>query len=276
MLWTDFAPTRILGNREKKGNALMRLQGRVAIITGAAGGIGAAVARRFAAEGADLCLAGRRGCAAVAAELGQTGRRVIDVQTDVTDRTANQAMVTRALEVFGRVDILVTVAGVVSQGNAETLAEAEWDRVINVNLKGVFRSCQAVIPTMRAAGYGRIVNIGSLLAKNGGNPRPWIDRKEQERAGNVAYGAAKAGVHALTLFLAKELSADNITVNCVAPGPIASAMTVNLPDSFKSLLPVGRLGRPAEVADAVAYLAGEQAAFTTGEILDVNGGAWID
>ena len=276
MLWTDFAPTRILGNREKKGNALMRLQGRVAIITGAAGGIGAAVARRFAAEGADLCLAGRRGCAAVAAELGQTGRRVIDVQTDVTDRTANQAMVARALEAFGRVDILVTVAGVVSQGNAETLAEAEWDRVINVNLKGVFLSCQAVIPTMRAAGYGRIVNIGSLLAKNGGNPRPWIDRKEQERAGNVAYGAAKAGVHALTLFLAKELSADNITVNCVAPGPIASAMTVNLPDSFKSLLPVGRLGRPEEVADAVAYLAGEQAAFTTGEILDVNGGAWID
>lgn len=254
----------------------MRLQGRVAIVTGAAGGIGAAVARRFAAEGADLCLAGRRGCAAIAEELSGSGRRIIDIQTDVTSKAANQRMVQATLDAFGKVDILVAVAGVVSQGNAETLAEAEWDRVMAVNLKGVFLSCQAVIPAMRAARYGRIVTIGSLLAKNGGNPRPWIDRKEQERAGNVAYGAAKAGVHAITLFLAKELAADNITVNCVAPGPIASAMTVNLPDSFKSLLPVGRLGRADEVADAAAYLAGEQAAFTTGEILDVNGGAWID
>ena len=204
------------------------------------------------------------------------GRRAIDVRTDVTDRASVRAMVEQTLAAFGRVDILVTVAGVVSQGNAETLAEEEWDRVIDINLKGVFLSCQAVIPAMRAAGYGRIVNIGSLLAKNGGNPRPWIDRKEQERAGNIAYGAAKAGVHAITMFLAKELAADNITVNCVAPGPIASAMTTNLPDTFKSLLPVGRLGRPEEVADAVTYLAGEQASFTTGEVLDVNGGAWID
>jgi 3-oxoacyl-[acyl-carrier protein] reductase len=254
----------------------MRLLGRVAIVTGAAGGIGAAIARRFASEGADLCLAGRRGCAAVTAEVTATGRRVIDVQTDVTSKLANQAMVDRTLEEFGKVDILVTVAGVVSQGAAETLEEAEWDRVMAVNLKGVFLSCQAVIPAMRRAGYGRIINIGSLLAKNGGNPRPWIDRREQERAGNVAYGSAKAGVHAITLFLAKELSADNITVNCVAPGPIASPMTTNLPDVFKTLLPVGRLGRAEEVADAVTYLAGEQAGFTTGEILDVNGGAFID
>jgi 3-oxoacyl-[acyl-carrier protein] reductase len=258
----------------------MRLQGRAAIITGAAGGIGAAVARRFALEGADLCLAGRRGCADLAAELSAerapAGRRVIDVPTDVTRKAANEAMVAATLQAFGRVDILVTVAGVVSQGNAETLAEEEWDRVMAVNLKGVFLSCQAVIPAMRAARYGRIINIGSLLAKNGGNPRPWIDRNEQTHAGNIAYGSAKAGVHAITLFLAKELSADNITVNCVAPGPIASAMTTNLPNTFKTLLPVGRLGRPEEVADAVAYLAGEQAAFTTGEILDVNGGAWID
>ncbi len=254
----------------------MRLQGRVAIVTGAAGGIGKAVALRFAAEGADLCLAGRRGCAATVAEVAAMGRKVIDVQTDVTDKAANQRMVERTLEAFGKIDILVTVAGVVSQGNAETLEEAEWDRVMAVNLKGVFLSCQAVIPAMRKARYGRIVNIGSLLAKNGGNPRPWIDRSEQDRAGNIAYGAAKAGVHAITLFLAKELSADNITVNCVAPGPIASAMTTNIPDVFKTLLPVGRLGRAEEVADAVAYLAGEQAGFTTGEILDVNGGAFID
>ncbi len=254
----------------------MRLAGRVAIITGAAGGIGGAIARRFAAEGADLCLAGRRGCADVAAEVAAAGRKVLDLTVDVTDRQSLVGMVDRTLATFGKVDILVTVAGVVSVGNAETLAEAEWDRVMAINMKGVFFSCQAVIPAMRKAGYGRIVNIGSLLAKNGGNPRPWINRADQDRAGNVAYGSAKAGVHAMTLYLAKELAAEGITVNCVAPGPIASAMTVNLPDSIKTLLPVGRLGRPEEIADAVAYLAGEQASFTTGEILDVNGGAWID
>jgi 3-oxoacyl-[acyl-carrier protein] reductase len=254
----------------------MRFQGRVALVTGAAGGIGGAVARRLAAEGADLALAGRNGCAKVAAELSATGRQVLDLTVDVASKEANRAMVAQTLDRFGRIDVLVTVAGVVSAGSAEALEEAEWDRVMAINLKGVFLSCQAVIPAMRAAKYGRIVTIGSLLAKNGGNPRPWIDRREQERAGNVAYGAAKAGVHAITLFLAKELSADNITVNCVAPGPISSAMTTNLPDTFRTLLPVGRLGRPEEVADAVCYLAGEQAAFTTGEILDVNGGAWID
>lgn len=254
----------------------MRLAGRVAIITGAAGGIGGAIARRFAAEGADLCLAGRNGCADVAAQVIAAGRKTLDLTVDVTDRLALVDMVDRTLAAFGKIDILVTVAGVVSVGNAETLAEAEWDRVIAINMKGVFFSCQAVIPAMRKAGYGRIINIGSLLAKNGGNPRPWINRADQDRAGNVAYGSAKAGVHAMTLYLAKELAADGITVNCVAPGPIASAMTVNLPDSIKTLLPVGRLGRGDEVADAVAYLAGEQASFTTGEILDVNGGAWID
>ncbi|MEI7711240.1 MAG: SDR family oxidoreductase [Rhodospirillales bacterium] len=254
----------------------MRLAGRVAIVTGAAGGIGGAIARRFAAEGADVCLAGRNGCAETAAQVVAAGRKALDLKVDVTDRLALVDMVGRTVAAFGKVDILVTVAGVVSVGNAETLAEAEWDRVVAINMKGVFFSCQAVIPTMRKAGYGRIINIGSLLAKNGGNPRPWLNRADQERAGNVAYGAAKAGVHAMTMFLAKELAADGITVNCVAPGPIASAMTTNLPDSFKALLPVGRLGRGDEVADAVAYLAGEQAGFTTGEILDVNGGAWID
>jgi 3-oxoacyl-[acyl-carrier protein] reductase len=254
----------------------MRLKERVAIITGAAGGIGGAVARRFAAEGAHLCLADRWGCVGLAEELTASGSRLIDIAMDVRDRSDILSMVERTLEAFGRVDVLVTAAGVVSTGNAETLTEAQWDRVIAVNLKGVFLSCQAVIPAMRAARYGRIVNIGSILAKNGGNPRPWLDRTEQDRAGNVAYGAAKAGVHAMTLYLAKELAADNITVNCVAPGPIVSAMTTNLPETFKAMLPVGRLGRAEEVADAVTYLAGEQASFTTGEILDVNGGAWTD
>lgn len=254
----------------------MRLQGRVAIVTGAGGVIGGAVARRFAREGADLCLAGRRSAPELAAEIQALGRRAIDVPTDVTSRDAIHAMVGRALETFGKIDILVTVAGTASRGNAQTLEEAEWDRVMAINLKGVFLCCQAVIAPMRAARYGRIVNIGSVLAKNGGNPRPWIDRAEQEHAGNAAYGASKAGVHAMSLYLAKELAADGITVNVVAPGPIASPMTTALPPSVLSQIPISRLGRGEEVADAVTYLAGEQAGWVTGEILDINGGMWGD
>jgi 3-oxoacyl-[acyl-carrier protein] reductase len=254
----------------------MRLEGKIAIVTGAGGSIGSAVARRFAREGADLCLAGRRGVADLATEIRAMGRRAIDVPTDVTSKEKNQAMVARTLEEFGRVDILVTVAGVVSAGSAEALEEAEWDRVMAINFKGVFLSCQAVIAPMRAQHYGRIINIGSLLAKNGGNPRPWIDRAEQARGGNIAYGSSKAGVHAITLYLAKELAADGVTVNAVAPGPIATKMTTNLSPSFLQQIPLGRLGTSDEVADAVAYLAGEQAAWVTGEILDINGGTWID
>lgn len=254
----------------------MRLKGKAAIVTGAAGSIGSAVARRLASEGADICLAARRGAASLKTEIEALGRRAIDVPTDVTSKAANQAMVAAALEAFGKVDILVTVAGVVSLGNAETLEEAEWDRVFTINAKGVFLSCQAVIGPMRKARVGRIINIGSLLAKNGGNPRPWIDRSEQARAGNIAYGSSKGAVHTMTLFLAKELAADGITVNAVAPGPIATGMTKALPDTVRQQIPLGRLGTPDEVADAVAYLAGDQAAWVTGEILDVNGGIWID
>ncbi|MCX7864307.1 MAG: SDR family oxidoreductase, partial [Novosphingobium sp.] len=112
--------------------------------------------------------------------------------------------------------------------------------------------------------------------KNGGNPRPWIDASEQQSAGNAAYGAAKAGVHALTLYLAKELAACGITVNAVAPGPIASPMTSTLPQALIRQIPLGRMGQASEVAAAVAWLCSEEAAFVTGEILDINGGLWMD
>jgi 3-oxoacyl-[acyl-carrier protein] reductase len=254
----------------------MRFQDRVAIITGATGGIGSAAARVLARDGADLCLADCRSPDQLAAELRQYGRRIVTLQLEMRDVHSIRAMVERTVEMLGRVDILVNVAGVTSQGPAEGLSEGEWDRVLAINLKGVFFSCQAVIGPMRRRRYGRIINIGSVLAKNGGNPRPWIDRSEQSGAANVAYGAAKAGVHAITWYLAKELAADGITVNAVAPGPIASAMTSNFPDSLRALIPLGRLGRPEEVAEAVAYLASDAAGFVTGEILDLNGGMWCD
>ena len=182
----------------------------------------------------------------------------------------------RTTAALGRLDILVNVAGVVSFGAAATLEEAEWDRVIDINLKGTFLCCQAAIPAMCAESYGRIINLGPVIGKNGDNARPWIDRSEQKRSSNVAYGAAKAGMHALTFFLARELASDGIMVNAIAPGPIASAMTTNLPQSLRALIPLGWMGRAEDVANAAVFLVGEGASFITAEILDVNGGMWAD
>ena len=254
----------------------MRLRDRVAIVTGAAGGLGSAISERFAQEGALVCLADRNSTAAAAATVRSHGGQAVEVLADVTQAASVAAMVEQALAAFGRVDILVNVAGVSSHGAAATLPEAEWDRVMNHNLKSVFLCTQAVVAPMRGRRYGRIISIGSILGKNGGNPRPWIDPAEQARAGNVAYGASKAGIHAMTFYFAKELAADGITVNVVAPGPIASPMTTNFPDTLRALIPVGRMGTATEVADAVTFLAGEAAGFVTGEVLDVNGGAWCD
>ncbi len=249
---------------------------RVALVTGAAGGIGSAVAVELARNGCDVCVVDMVSAEMTAAAVRIEGRRATVVVADASRIDAVRNMVAQCLEAHGRIDILVNVAGVLSRGSVEQLAEAEWDRVLAANLKSVFLCCQAVIAPMRGQGYGRIVNIGSVLAKNSGNPRPWIDRREQDQAANAAYGVSKAGIHALTGFLAKELASSGITVNAVAPGPIASAMTGNFPDALRALIPVGRMGTADEVAVAVAFLAGERAGFITGEVLDVNGGMWCD
>lgn len=255
---------------------MKRLVDRVAIITGASGGLGRATARRFAQEGARLCLADRVPAGEILELVRAEGASAIEVETDVTVAGSVQAMVERTLAEFGKVDVLVNIAGVSSHGASDDVDEAEWDRVLRGNLTSVFLCCKAVLPAMRERGYGRIVNMSSILGKNGGNPRPWIDPQEQKRAGNLAYGASKAGVHALTYFLAKENAHHGITVNAVAPGPIATHMTRNFPQTLKNLIPVGRMGLPEDVADAVAFLAGDSAGFITGEVMDVNGGAWTD
>ncbi len=241
----------------------------VALITGGGGMIGQAVARRLAAGGMRLALADRTAPDAVGADCRSYA-------ADLADAAQVGALVDNVLADFGRIDCLVTAAGVTSTGSFESISAEEWDRVHAINLRGVFLANQAVIAPMRRQAFGRIVNIGSVLAKNGGNPRPWIDASEQERAGNAAYGAAKAGVHAITLYLAKELAAHGITVNAVAPGPIASPMTTSFPEALVRQIPAGRMGQPDEVASAVGWLCSTEAAFITGEIIDINGGLWMD
>lgn len=255
----------------------MRFAGKKAIVTGSSGAIGRAIARAFTEEGASLGLIDIRPGEADADATPEEAARVCRYTADLSRIDELTRSIHAAIGALGGVDILVNAAGITSFGSAASLAEDEWDRVLSINLKGVFFSCQSVIDPMRRQGNGgRIINIGSLLGKNGGNARPWIDSSEQNASGNVAYGVSKAGVHALTVYLARELAPAKITVNSVAPGPIESAMTAAFPDRLKSLIPLARLGTPREVASAVLFLASDDAGFITGEILDVNGGAWAD
>ena len=251
------------------------LAGRVALVTGGAGGIGRAVCnaleqRDAKVVAADLVLP------AAAANCDFTKAPRTEVHLDVCSRAEVGALVARIDAALGGIDLLVNVAGVVSFGPAENLSEEEWDRVIRINLKGTFLCCQAVMPYMKQKRFGRIVNIGSVVGKNGGNARPWLQPEELARAANVAYGVSKAGVHAMTAFLAKEVAAFGVTVNAVAPGPIATEMTANFPESLRSLIPVGRMGAMSDVVSAILLLASADSGFITGEVLDVNGGIWCD
>jgi 3-oxoacyl-[acyl-carrier protein] reductase len=238
------------------------LTGKCALVTGASGGIGAAVARVLHAAGATVGLSGTRvdPLQALAADLGA---RAHVLPCDLSDLAAVDALARQAGDAMGAVDILVNNAGITRDGLMMRMSDADWDAVIAVNLTASFRLCRAALRPMMKARWGRIINVGSIVG-TGGNP------------GQANYAAAKAGLVGMSKSLAAEVASRNITVNTVAPGFIATAMTDKLTDDQKARLmadiPAGRMGTAEEVAAAVLYLASPEAAYVTGATLHVNGG----
>lgn len=244
----------------------MLLDGRHALVTGASRGIGRAVALAFAAEGASVALnfAGNVAAAEVVrAEIESAGGKAILVPADVSDENAVEDMVKTVTEAFGSIDILVNNAGITRDGLLLRMKEEDWDAVLNTNLKGVFLCTKAVSKFMMKKRYGRIVNMASVVGVTG-------------NASQANYAAAKAGVIGFTKAMAKELASRGITVNAIAPGFIRSDMTDVLPDKVKEAMlaeiPLGRAGEPADVAKAALFLASDQAAYITGQVLKVDGG----
>jgi NAD(P)-dependent dehydrogenase (short-subunit alcohol dehydrogenase family) len=236
---------------------------RIALVTGAGRGIGAATALRLAAQGAhvvvnDIDLAGAR---ATVAAVEALGRRALQSGHDVSEHAAAQALVAEAVRVFGHIDVLVNNAGITRDGLLHKLEERDWDDVVRVDLKGPFNVGQACVRHMLERGSGRIINIASLA---------WLGN-----VGQTAYAASKAGVIAMTRTWALELGKRGIQVNAVAPGFIDTAMTQKVPapirTQFVRKIPLGRIGHPSDIADVVAFLAGDGARYISGQVIQVDG-----
>ncbi|MFA5677672.1 MAG: SDR family oxidoreductase [Pseudomonas sp.] len=241
----------------------------LALVTGACGAIGMATCERLLAEGYRVLATDMQPGSSLPAAVSFRG-------LDVTDEQAVSRLITECEQRYGHITALVNVAGVVSRGRALDLPVSEVERVWRINVLGTLIVCQQVGQRMAARGRGAIVNIGSVVGKNAGNARPWLEPAELDRAGNVAYGMSKSAIHTLTGFLAKELAPQGVRVNAVAPGPIATQMTDSFPESLRALVPAGRMGTPEEVAHAIHFLLDERSGFISGEILDVNGALWCD
>jgi 3-oxoacyl-[acyl-carrier protein] reductase len=247
---------------------MRRFEGRVSIVTGASQGIGEAIARDLAAEGAAVVLVDVQPdkLEAVVRSIADAGGKAEAHQADVGDAAAVERVVAAVTAAHGRIDHLVNNAGITRDGLLMRMREEDWDAVIRVNLKGTFNLSKAVIRTMIAAKYGRIVNIASVVGLMG-------------NAGQANYAASKAGVIALARSLAREVAARGITVNAVAPGYIATAMTEGLPEDIKKafleIIPMKKFGLPKDVASAVKFLLSDEAAYITGQVVNVNGGMYM-
>ncbi|MBD3235190.1 MAG: 3-oxoacyl-[acyl-carrier-protein] reductase [Candidatus Eisenbacteria bacterium] len=241
------------------------LQGQVAIVTGSARGIGKAIAAGLAARGADVVISDVDidGAQATAQEISALGRRSLAQQCDVAQRAAVEQLVQTTVSELGRLDILVNNAGITRDGLLVRMSEEQWDRVLDINLKGTFLGCQAAAKVMMRQRAGKIVNVASITGLIG-NP------------GQANYSASKAGVVALTKTVAKELAPRGINVNAVAPGFIATEMTAEMSEkaqaAFLEQIPLRRAGTPEDVAEVVCFLASAAADYITGECLVVDGG----
>jgi 3-oxoacyl-[acyl-carrier protein] reductase len=251
-----------------------RLGGRSSLITGASRGIGTAIALRFAEEGCDVAVnyvaeAGRDNAAeaeGVAEKIRALGPKAVCLEADVTDPEAVEAMVARAIEAFGKLDILVNNAGITRDRTLRKLDRKDWDAVLAVNLTGAFNCARAVLEHMREREYGRIISLSSVVALMG-------------NIGQTNYAASKAGLIGFTKSLAREVARHGITVNCIAPGFVDTEMLQTVPEKVMEQIlagiPLGRLGRPEEIAAAAAFLASEEAGYITGQVLSVNGGLYM-
>jgi 3-oxoacyl-[acyl-carrier protein] reductase len=246
----------------------MSLAGKVAVVTGAARGIGKAVAAHLASEGATVVIAdiNEKAAGETAAELEAAGRTAMGCPLDVTSPAQVATMVEAVLARYGRIDILINNAGITRDALILRMKEEEWDQVLSVNLDGAFHCARAVLrPMLKQKQGGRIINIASVVGSMG-------------NAGQANYVASKAGLIGLTKALAREVASRSITVNAVSPGFIETEMTAGLPDNAKqaylSQIPLARFGTAAEVAAAVGFLASEGAGYITGQVIHVNGGMW--
>ncbi len=248
----------------------MNLVNKVGIVTGAGKGIGKAIAIALAREEANVVVndVDIKKAEEVAKEIESLGQQALAIQVDVSDSKEVNRMVQIVLRKFKRVDILVNNAGIIRRGSIEDLAEEDWDRVMDVNLKGAFNCAKAVVGIMKKQRYGKIVNISSIAGKIG------------DIASAPCYGASKAGMACLAKSLARELAPYGINVNVIAPHAIETDMSKEWSkEKRKSIIediPLGRLGEPEDVAEAVVFLVSDKAKFITGEVLDVNGGCLMD
>jgi len=241
-----------------------RLAGRTAVVTGAARGIGAAIAVAFAAEGASVCVNDRRQVPELSALVERLGARAVACSADVSDEQDAARLISTAVAELGSVDVLVNNAGMLTESLLADMPVAMWDEMIAVDLRSVFLCTRAVLPHMLDRGFGRIINVASQLGQKGG-------------AGLTHYSAAKAGVIGLSKALALEVGQRGVTVNCIAPGPVDTALVAGISEEWKAAkraeLPLGRFGRPQEVAPtAVLLAASPDGDLYTGQTLGPNSG----
>ncbi len=245
---------------------MKRFDGRVALVTGASRGIGRAIALQLAAEGAIVAAAARgTNAQAVVDEIVAAGGRAEAIALDVTDAEAVVAAVTGVVTAHGRLDILVSNAGITRDQLMLRMKRADWDEVLHTNLTAAFTLCQAALKPMLKQRGGRIIAISSVVGQMG-------------NAGQANYAASKAGLIGFCKSLAREVGSRNVTVNAVAPGFVATDMTKSLAEGqqaqWTAQIPLGRLGTPADIAGAVCFLASDEASYITGQVLAVNGGMY--